>query len=86
MQSGRRGFGYPGMQQLIVFVVGVKEGVGRVDPDTEMVFCRPVFPVPGKAAAVEAMPGIRMDFHVDGGVGDAGNGEFGHGRAGEIFR
>ena len=85
MQHAGCGFGYPCMQQLVVFIICIEEGVGRVDPDTEMVLCCPIFPVPGEAAAVEAMPGIGMDFHVDGGVGGAGDGEFGHRGACEIF-
>lgn len=85
MQHAGRGFGYHRPEQTIIFVIGVKEGMGSVDPDTEMVLCYPIFPIPGEPATVDAMPGVGMDPDVDGGVRSAGHREFGHGGTGEIF-
>jgi hypothetical protein len=68
MQHAGRGFGYHRPEQTVIFIVGVKEGMGSVDPDTEMVLCYPIFSIPGEPATVEAMPGIGMDPDVDGGV------------------
>jgi hypothetical protein len=73
------------MKQLVIFVIGVIESMGSVDPDTEMVLRYPIFSVPGEPAAVDAMPGIGMDPDVDGGVRSVGHREFGHGGADEIF-
>jgi hypothetical protein len=85
VQHTGRGFGYHRPEQTIIFVVGIKEGMGSVDPDTEMVLRDPIFSVPGEPATVEAIPGIGMDPDVDGGVRSAGHCEFGHGGTGEIF-
>jgi hypothetical protein len=85
MQHPGRGFGYHRPEQTVIFVIGVKEGMGSVDPDTEMVFRYPIFSIPGEPATVEAMPGIGVDPDVDGGVRSPGHREFGHGGTGKIF-